>query len=82
MNWKRPASVIVGSLLLSGCASKSPIKPIEERVLNPFLMGCTCTKLSDAELNHLFLIGDKLWQETLADNEWCSGKLEELTGEK
>lgn len=72
MNWKRLASVSIGSFLLSGCAAK-PIKPIEERVLNPFLMGCKCAKLTDAELNHLFLVGDKLWQQTLEDIEWCIG---------
>lgn len=73
MRWKELASVSIGSLLLFGCAAK-PIKPLEERVLNPFLMGCQCAKLTDAELNHLFLVGDKLWQQTLEDIEWCTGQ--------
>ena len=44
---------------------------IEERILNPFAMHCKCAKLSDAELNHFLLIGDKRMAQIMEEREWC-----------
>lgn len=43
---------------------------------NPFLEGCTCTKISDVRLNHFFLVGDAGLQALLLQ---CEGKVEDGT---
>lgn len=62
-----------------GCAAK-PLEPKDNRILNPFSVGCTCTGLTDAELNHFSLVGDKRMDAMLKQLGLCveRGWLEEV----
>lgn len=61
---------IVISLSFLACHGK-PIPLVEERVLNPFSYDCRCTKLTDAELNHLILVGDQRWDRMVRERQAC-----------
>lgn len=67
-------------LLWQGCATKQ-VTPLENRVLNPFTYGCTCLDLTDWELGHFLLVGDKKVKDLMLDREQCIEKgLLELNG--
>lgn len=49
------------SILFFGCVK--PIPPLENRLLKPGEMECTCKQLPD--LTHFLLTGDELWQRNI-----------------
>ena len=79
MSWKK--IWIAKSLILMCCVSctKTVIRPMSERLLTPRDAHCSCMTISEEELGHLMLIGDKRLQRLLDDHEWCieKGFLEE-----
>ena len=62
-----------------GCGPK-PIKPIEERILDPVEQGCSCVKLTAEELGHMILMGDRKFEKIIEDRQRCieRGHLEDI----
>ena len=57
--------------MLCVACTRSPIKPISERILSLKEVGCVCESVSEEESKHLILIGDKKLQRLIEDREWC-----------
>jgi len=45
---------------------------METRILNPLVEKCRCVNLTNEELGHFTLVGDKRLQEILDDLEFCT----------
>ena len=54
---------IILSLSLFGCIRPQMIPPSSWDVRNPAQFGCSCTKIPEAELTHMILVGDALMAE-------------------
>jgi hypothetical protein len=75
---KRWLAALASWTLFCGCGKPVPL--LEERTLNPFEYGCTCLDLSDAQLVHFLLVGDKRLDYFNQQREECikNGLLEDL----
>lgn len=64
-SWRRKHWGVASCLCLVfiACSAKTPLRPSESRILNPFTVGCRCTSLPDIELGHFMLVGDKVMQD-------------------
>ena len=55
--------------------TRSPIKPISERLMELDEVGCVCEGMTEEEAKHVILIGDRRLSRLLEDREWCIRQL-------
>lgn len=71
---------VAGLKLLSGCAKK--VVPMEDRIIDPITIGCSCKELKD--LTHFLLVGDKEYFRLIGLLKKCEsqGLIESLEAPK